>query len=539
MNVGNEGERTNVLDLAKFKNFIPASHTNAGSNSNAGCTMDFKTFPRPRPLDHCAMEEDEEEEAFVVRRRHDSPPHSKRAKPILAPPSAASAQANFNPFASTEPAPLHVSLDSSYSFEEPQSLLSSSSSTSFYTHHAEDDDYEDDVGDNDFDSEEKPFCLSRRFSSTVFFDQGRPCDPQTPKHEDMSDCSTPPASGGRFFSSGTPLPRVRHQDSATTQGSRFASEFETLGLLGSGSFGQVYKVKNKLDGCLYAVKMVKQKVQGKTGRERVLKEVYALSALVNNSDNLHVVRYFSSWIDVDHCLYIQTELCDTSLEAMLQQPMTLEFKVQPVAVEIFKQLLQGLKGLHLSNVVHLDIKPANILFRAGTYKLGDLGHAALSNSDALPAPPPFPNSQSEAILAVARDFREGDSRYMARELLNEDHTHLPKADIFSLAMAVYELFLTKVSRKLPSDGPEWIRVREAGFAFSDDIATQMSAEFKELILLMMHCEAAKRPTAETLLVTGGPGFLLGEGYRTNDMSEARLLFRKSSKSSMYKRSNTM
>ncbi|KAH9256494.1 hypothetical protein BASA81_005409 [Batrachochytrium salamandrivorans] len=500
--------------------------------------MDFKSLSRPKPLDHNAMEEEED---FLVRRRHDSPPHSKRAKPILA-PSAITAQANFNPFASAELPPLHVSLDSSYSFDEPQSLLSGSN-MSFYTNHGEDD-YDDDEedgydGEENNDADGRRFCLSRRFSSTMFFDQGRPCAPQTPKHQDMFDCSTPPSSGPKFFSSETPLPRVRHQASTTSQGSRFASEFETLGLLGSGSFGKVYRVKNKLDGCLYAVKMVKQKVQGKTGRERVLKEVYALSALVNNSDNLHVVRYFSSWIDVDDCLYIQTELCDTSLEAMLQQPMTLEFKVQPVAVEIFKQLLQGLKGLHLSNVVHLDIKPGNILFRAGTYKLGDLGHAAFGNMDTLPAPPPFPNSQSDAILAVARDFREGDARYMARELLNEDHTHLPKADIFSLAMAVYELFLTKVSRKLPSEGPEWVMVREPGFAFPEDIATQMSTDFKELILLMMHCEPAKRPTAEALLVTGGPGYLLGEGYRTNAVSEARMLFRKSSKNNMYKRSNTM
>jgi hypothetical protein len=54
---------------------------------------------------------------------------------------------------------------------------------------------------------------------------------------------------------------------------------------------------------------------------------------------------------------------------------------------------------------------------------------------------------------------EGDSRYMARELLDtvkcED---LPRCDVFSLGATMYEVCL--VDRRLPSNGDEWHSIRD-------------------------------------------------------------------------------
>lgn len=38
--------------------------------------------------------------------------------------------------------------------------------------------------------------------------------------------------------------------------SRYSSEFETVGYISKGGFGEVYKVKNKLDGQEYAIKKI-------------------------------------------------------------------------------------------------------------------------------------------------------------------------------------------------------------------------------------------------------------------------------------------
>ena len=55
--------------------------------------------------------------------------------------------------------------------------------------------------------------------------------------------------------------------------SRFKSDFDVIGELGKGSFGAVYKVLSRLDGCMYAVKTALRKFKGEADRNRMLKEV--------------------------------------------------------------------------------------------------------------------------------------------------------------------------------------------------------------------------------------------------------------------------
>lgn len=42
-----------------------------------------------------------------------------------------------------------------------------------------------------------------------------------------------------------------------TSFSRFKTDFDSLGALGKGGFGQVVRAQNRLDGVIYAVKIIK------------------------------------------------------------------------------------------------------------------------------------------------------------------------------------------------------------------------------------------------------------------------------------------
>ncbi|VDO94375.1 unnamed protein product [Soboliphyme baturini] len=74
---------------------------------------------------------------------------------------------------------------------------------------------------------------------------------------------------------------------------RLETEFEVLKSLGRGGFGDVCKVRNKLDGCVYAIKRVPLNPRNKTLNKKITREVKLLSQL--NHEN--VVRYYNSWIE--------------------------------------------------------------------------------------------------------------------------------------------------------------------------------------------------------------------------------------------------
>ncbi|XP_038830662.1 eukaryotic translation initiation factor 2-alpha kinase 1-like isoform X3 [Salvelinus namaycush] len=77
------------------------------------------------------------------------------------------------------------------------------------------------------------------------------------------------------------------------QTSRYLSEFEELSRLGKGSYGKVFKVKNKLDGQKYAVKKVLINNVSREDYMKVHREVKVLSSL----QHINVVGYHTAWME--------------------------------------------------------------------------------------------------------------------------------------------------------------------------------------------------------------------------------------------------
>jgi hypothetical protein len=85
--------------------------------------------------------------------------------------------------------------------------------------------------------------------------------------------------------------------------------------LGEGSYGEVFKVKNK-DHELFAVKKIKFTNDIECDLLKALKIFYTIKKLKNDL----VVRYFEAWIEVRSLtLYTGMELCDSTLQNVLKQ----------------------------------------------------------------------------------------------------------------------------------------------------------------------------------------------------------------------------
>ncbi|KAL2361252.1 hypothetical protein RJZ56_005871 [Blastomyces dermatitidis] len=239
------------------------------------------------------------------------------------------------------------------------------------------------------------------------------------------------------------------------------SRFEKVELVGTGEFSQVYRVTEPQSTTpfgspfhqtsfsqppekptrtttsraerVWAVKKSNQPCTGPKDRERRNNEVVALKALANCD---YIISYADSW-EYNNILYIQTEFCEEgSLDLFLSQ---IGLKARLDDFRIWKILLElslGLKHVHDSGFIHLDLKPANILISfEGVLKIADFGMASR-----------WP--------AAAGIEGEGDREYIGPEVLMGRYDK--PADIFALGLIMFEI---AGNVELPDNGVSWQKLR--------------------------------------------------------------------------------
>ncbi|KAM3592829.1 uncharacterized protein V6R79_026027 [Siganus canaliculatus] len=261
------------------------------------------------------------------------------------------------------------------------------------------------------------------------------------------------------------------------QQSYFSQCFTNLGLLGRGSFGEVFKVQSNIDGRQYAVKRSAHRFRGNNERNRSVREARNHERL---SPHPHILHFVAAWEECGR-LYIQTELCSTSLllHAENQPPGPDE----PAAWAYLCDLLLALQHLHSQGFVHLDLKPANVLMTdSGRLKLGDFGLLF-----------DFKRSSTDSMEGkVKEDVQEGDPRYMAPELLRGDYG--PAADVFSLGVSILEL---ACNIEVPNGGQGWQQLRQG--CLPSEITNSLSVELQAVLRMMLAPEPSQRPTVSELL----------------------------------------
>ena len=108
-----------------------------------------------------------------------------------------------------------------------------------------------------------------------------------------SSSSNSLSSSFRALTSGGSLTwKTTFKKGDSSNDARHCTDYKILKELGRGGFGKVYLVEHKLDGKLYAMKVVAAP-RSDMDFNKVLREVQVLSSIQNE----HVVRYYSAWVE--------------------------------------------------------------------------------------------------------------------------------------------------------------------------------------------------------------------------------------------------
>uniref|UniRef100_A0A674N4Y4 Mitogen-activated protein kinase kinase kinase kinase n=1 Tax=Takifugu rubripes TaxID=31033 RepID=A0A674N4Y4_TAKRU len=146
-------------------------------------------------------------------------------------------------------------------------------------------------------------------------------------------------------------------------------DFEILLRVGGGTYGDVYKARNKQNGELAAIKVIKME-PGEDDFSIIQQEI----VIVKSCKHPNIVAYYGSYIRANK-LWICMEFCGGgSLQDVYHVTGPLS---EPQIAYISREMLQGLDYLHAQKKIHRDIKGANVLLNdQGEVKLADFGISA-------------------------------------------------------------------------------------------------------------------------------------------------------------------
>ena len=252
--------------------------------------------------------------------------------------------------------------------------------------------------------------------------------------------------------------------------------FNIIKKIGEGAYSTVYIVRRNEDDQLYALKKVKIQSLSLKEKQNALNEVRILASIKSP----FVIGYKESFIDeTDQTLCIVMEYAD---EGDLFQKITLYKKLHTTfsendAWKIFIQITKGLHDLHSYNILHRDLKSANVfLFRDGTAKLGDLNVSK--------------------IAARGLGCTQTGTPYYASPEVWKDNPYNLKSDIWSLGCLCYEILMLKTPFRAQTMEGLYRKVMKGKYP---EISKQYSNKFDFIISNMLQLKPEDRPTTGDIL----------------------------------------
>ncbi|KAL0480307.1 Nek2 [Acrasis kona] len=262
-------------------------------------------------------------------------------------------------------------------------------------------------------------------------------------------------------------------------------DYTVVGLIGSGSFGKVYKIIRKSDGKVLVWKEIHYGSMTDKEKQLLVGEVN----IIKDLRHAFIVRYYDRIIDRENKkIYIIMEYCPCGDLSNFVKKLKKDKKSldEEQVWRIFCQLAMALKECHVRKegspkIIHRDIKPGNIMLDDNhDVKLGDFGLARMLGEDSHYA-----------------KTNVGTPYYMSPEQINEK-AYDEKSDIWSLGCVIYELCMLSPPFEAMNHLSLAQKINKGQYPA---VSSKYTRVLSDLIRSMLTVDSSRRPSVDEICVS--------------------------------------
>lgn len=258
-------------------------------------------------------------------------------------------------------------------------------------------------------------------------------------------------------------------------------DYEVISVIGNGTFGTCFKVRDKQTGELYAWKGIDYDELSESKKASLVSEIRVLRQL----QHPNIVEYYHHLVNHEaKSIFIVMECCEGGDLAQLIKCARDEHKrfeeryIWRVLFQICKALQVCHNKIRKGTILHRDIKPANIFLDAqGNAKLGDFGLARMLRKN-----------QDFAATFVGTPY------YMSPEIVRGSR-YDRKSDVWAVGCLAYEMCALRTPFQAAKFDELTLNISNGKF---NHIPTVYSSDLQEIIAFMLSVDSEQRPSIEVI-----------------------------------------
>ncbi|ERL85176.1 hypothetical protein D910_02598 [Dendroctonus ponderosae] len=253
-------------------------------------------------------------------------------------------------------------------------------------------------------------------------------------------------------------------------------DYDILEEIGTGAFGVVHRCRERKTGNIFAAKFIP--VSHAMEKELIRKEI----DIMNQLHHPKLINLHDAFEDDDEMVLIYEFLSGGELfERITAEGYSMS---EAEVINYMRQICEGIKHMHEKNIIHLDIKPENIMCqtRKGTnIKLIDFGLATKLD----------PNE----VVKIST----GTAEFAAPEIVEREPVGF-YTDMWAVGVLAYVL-LSGLSPFAGENDIETLKnVKACDWDFDEEAFTNVSEEGKDFIRRLLLKNKEKRLTAQECLL---------------------------------------